>query len=356
MGLSVHATLAERGFAVDLDVADGEHVAVLGPNGSGKSTLLGLVAGTLRPDTGRAVLDGTVLFDLDGTHHSWRPPHARGVALLAQDALLFPHLTVLDNVAFGPRATGHSRTESRTLAERWLAELEASDLAGRRPGQLSGGQAQRVAIARALATQPRLLLLDEPTASLDVSVAPLLRRVLRRVLAGRTTMVVTHDLMDALLLGERMVVLEDGAIAELGTTEQVLAHPRARFTAHIAGLNLVLGVFTDGAVRAPSGMLLSGVRAEGDGLAAGEPAAAAFSPADVSVHAAPPGGSPRNVWDATVTELEPRGELVRVRADDRHGHVLAADVTPRSVAELDLFPGRDVTYAVKAAAVTIYPV
>ncbi len=356
MGLSVRAMLAERGFAVELEVADGEQVAVLGPNGSGKSTLLGILAGTLRPDSGRATLDDVVLFDLDGRSHHWRPPHARGVALLAQDALLFPHLSVLDNVAFGPRVTGHSRAESRALAERWLAEVDATEFAGRRPGQLSGGQAQRVAIARALAAEPRLLLLDEPMAALDISVAPLLRRVLRRVLAGRTTMIVTHDLMDALLLSERMVVLEQGGVAEAGATEQVLRHPRAHFTAHIAGLNLVTGVLDHGAVRDPSGVLLSGVRRDGDGLADGEPAAAAFSPADVSIHAAPPGGSPRNVWDATVTELEPRGELVRIRADDHRNHILAADVTPQSVAELDLYPGREVTCAVKAAAVTIYPI
>jgi len=233
--------------------------------------------------------------------------------------------------------------------------VDALDLAGQRPGRLSGGQAQRVAIARALATEPRLLLLDEPMAALDVSVAPLLRRVLRRVLAGRTTMIVTHDLMDALLLCDRVVVLERGAVAEAGPAADVLAHPKAPFTAHLAGLNLVTGTFDSGAVRLASGRLLAGVRGGADGPADGEPAAAAFSPTDVSIHTAPPGGSPRNVWDAAVTELEPRGELVRVRTRDRSGNVVAADVTPGSVAELDLYPGRDVTLAVKAAAVRIYP-
>ena len=355
MGLSVRAALGERGFAVELEVADGEHVAVLGPNGSGKSTLLGILAGTLRPDTGRAVLDGTVLFDVDADAHHRRPPHARGVALLAQDPLLFPHLSVLDNVAFGPRAAGRSRTDARTLAEHRLDEVDGLEFAGRRPGQLSGGQAQRVAIARALATEPRLLLLDEPMAALDVSVAPLLRRVLRRVLAGRTTMIVTHDLVDALLLCDRVVVLEQGAVADAGPAAEVLAHPKADFTAHLAGLNLVTGILAGSAVRGAAGGLLSGVRVDGDGFADGEPAAAAFSPADVSIHIVAPGGSPRNVWQAVVTELEPRGELVRVRADDHKGHLVAADVTPGSVAELDLYPGREVTLAVKAAAVRIYP-
>jgi molybdate transport system ATP-binding protein len=355
MGLSLRAALAARGFAVDIEIEGGEHVAVLGPNGAGKSTLLGILAGTLRPDNGHAVLDGDTLFDLDAGHHRWRPPHARGIALLAQEPLLFPHLSVRDNVAFGPSVAGTPRAKARAIAERWLDEVEALDLAERRPGELSGGQAQRVAIARALATEPKLLLLDEPMAALDVSVAPLLRRVLRRVLAGRTAMIVTHDLMDALLLGDRVVVLEQGMVADSGPAADVLAHPKAAFAAHLAGLNLITGTFADGAVVGPGGLLLSGVHGEGEGPAEGEPAAAAFSPADVSIHTVRPGGSPRNVWAAVVAELEPRGELVRVRSDDRHGGVVAADVTPGSIAELDLYPGREVILAVKAAAVRIYP-
>jgi len=354
MGLRLRAAVAARGFSVELEVADGEHVAVLGPNGAGKSTLLGLIAGSLRPDSGRAVLDDAVLFDLDAGRRQWRPPHARGIALLAQEALLFPHLSVADNVAFGPRVAGTPRAEARRLAEHWLGEVDALELAARRPHQLSGGEAQRVAIARALAAGPRLLLLDEPMAALDVSVAPLLRRVLRRVLAERTAILVTHDPVDALLVCDRVVVLEQGRIADAGPTAEVLERPRAPFTAHLAGLNLVIGTLDNGAVRGPGGRPVSGVR-HGDGPADGEPAAAAFSPADVSIHTAPPGGSPRNVWDATITELEPRGELVRVRVDDGTGQVVAADVTPRSVVELDLAPGRQVTCAVKAAAVTIYP-
>ena len=352
MSLHLRATLAQRDFDVEIEVADGERVAVLGHTGSGKSTLLSILAGTLRPDSGRATLDDTVLFDLDDGRHRWLQPHARGISLLAQDALLFPHLSVLDNVAFGPRVKGVPRGEASQRAMHWLNEVGAAEFADRRPGQLSGGQAQRVAIARALAAEPRLLLLDEPMAALDVSVAPLLRRMLDRVLAGHSTMLVTHDLLDALLLSERIIVLDHGRVAESGPTEEVLQHPRTRFTARLAGLNLVRGSYAAGTVVAADDMQITGANRDGAAPADGAPAAAVFTPSSVSIHIEPPDGSPRNRFAVTLAELEPLGDLVRVRADDHHGHLLTADVTPRSVAELDLFPGRDVIYAVKAAAVT----
>lgn len=355
MTLRMRAALAQRGFSAELDVAPGERVAVLGPNGSGKSTLLGILAGTLRPDSGVGTLDDRVLFDLSDGTRRWLPPHQRGIALLAQDPLLFPHLSVIDNVAFGPRVAGMSKAQAYARAEHWLDEVGVEGLADRRPSELSGGQAQRVAIARALAAEPRLLLLDEPMAALDVAVAPLLRRVLGRVLADRACMLVTHDLLDALLLSERIIVLEQGRIAESGPTEDVLRHPRTRFTARLAGLNLVRGTWSGSAVRDASGLEISGAGRGGEELRDGDRAAAVFPPSAVSIFLAPPGGSPANNLPVTIAELEPTGELVRVRSDDHHGHVLAADVTPRSVADLDLYPGREVVYSIKAAAVIVYP-
>jgi molybdate transport system ATP-binding protein len=355
VSLSFSAQLAARGFDADLEIRSGERVAVLGRNGSGKSTLLHILAGTLRPDGGTATLDGNLLFDLRGGRRRWLAPSDRGIAMLAQDALLFPHLSVIENVAFGPRAAGLSRAKAHARAERWLDEVSVADLAGRRPGQLSGGQAQRVAVARALASEPKLLLLDEPMAALDVSVAPLLRRVLGRVLAGRTTVLVTHDLLDALLLSDRIIVLDGGRVAEFGATEEVMRHPRTRFTAAMVGLNLIRGVIDDGCVREAGGLRIEGVDQDGQELHEGDPAAAVFSPTGVAIHSTPPGGSPRNNLPVTIAVLEPIGHLIRVRADDHRGHVIAADVTPRSVADLDLYPGRQVTYSVKAAAVTIYP-
>jgi len=353
MTLQMSATLGLRDFEVEVRLGDNERVAVLGPNGAGKSTLVNLLAGILRPDAGRADLDGRVLFDLGPGARKWLPPHARGVALLAQDPLLFPHLSVLDNVGFGPRAAGQSRSVARATARRWLDEVEAAELADRRPAQLSGGQAQRVAIARALAAAPRLLLLDEPMAALDVGAAPLLRRVLRRVLTDRTAVIVTHDLLDALLLAQRVVVLDHGRIVESGPTAEVIKHPRTPFTARIAGLNMVLGRTEHRGVRGRDGTLVEGLfRVDMD---PGDPAIAVFSPSTVALYDQPPHGSPRNTIPVTVTELEPRDHEVRVRAHTASGLVLVADVTAPAVGELDLYPGKRCTYAVKATAVTIYP-
>jgi molybdate transport system ATP-binding protein len=356
MSLQFAAKLAGRKFDAEIEVGAGERVAILGHNGSGKSTLLNILAGTLRPDSGVATLDGKRLFELGARRRYWSPPHTRGIALLAQDPLLFPHLRVIDNVAFGPRVSGSTRTAAYAKAEKWLDEVGVAEFAGRKPSQLSGGQAQRVAIARALAAEPKLLLLDEPMAALDVSVAPLLRRVLGRVLKEQAAMVVTHDLLDALLLSERIIVMDQGKVAESGATDEVLRHPRTRFTARIAGLNLIRGDYADGSVIDGRGLAVEGSVRDGEAPTAGSRAAAVFSPAAVSIFLEPPGGSPRNNLRVTIAELEPRGDLVRVRSDDHRGHFISADITLRSVAGLDLYPGREVTYSIKAAEVTIYAI
>jgi molybdate transport system ATP-binding protein len=351
--LQLTARVASRDLDLELRLGEGERVAVLGPNGAGKSSLLALLAGVLRPDSGRAELDGRVLFDRGGPRQRWLPPHARGIALLAQDPLLFPHVSVLGNVAFGPRAAGQPRRQARETALRWLAEVGAVDLAERRPAQLSGGQAQRVAVARALAAEPRLLLLDEPLAALDVGAAPLLRRTLRRVLADRSAVLVTHDLLDAVLLADRVVVLDHGRVVEAGPTAEVIRHPRTPFTARIAGLNLVAGTAERSAVRTAGGEVVEG-RPRTD-LGPGEPAVAVFAPSAVAVFPELPHGSPRNSFAVTVVELEPRDEQVRVRAHTATGQVLMADVTAPVVGELDLYPGSMAYFLVKATAVTVYP-
>lgn len=368
MTFTLDAVVADRGLDVSLNLGAAETVAILGPNGAGKSTLLSVIAGLIRPDSGEAALDGRALFHLGGGRMVWTPPHRRGTALLAQEALLFPHLTALDNVAFGPRSAGAGRAAAREVAARWLAEVEATDLAGRRPGELSGGQAQRVAVARALAADPGLLLLDEPMAALDVHAAPLLRRLLKRVLAGRRAIIVTHDVLDAYMLADTVVVLEGGRIVEQGPTRQVLTRPRSRFAAGLAGLNLVPGTITaagllpdpagggPGTPGAPGGQ--GGPAAPVTELAGrhedtpvpGQAGVAAFPPSAVSVFPDLPHGSPRNAFAVTVTDLEPHGDQVRVRAGD-----LAADITPAASADLSLAPGVRAYFVVKAAAVSIYP-
>ncbi|HRD59701.1 MAG TPA: ATP-binding cassette domain-containing protein, partial [Nocardioides sp.] len=204
MSFQLSCAVRNRDVDVALAVASGETLALLGPNGSGKSTALAVAAGLLVPDRGRVVLDGETLTDAAPSGLSVSvPPHARRTALLGQEPLLFPHLSVLENVAFGPRSRGIRKAAARESAHRWLEEVGVGELAERRPAQLSGGQAQRVAVARALATEPALLLLDEPMAALDVAVLPALRQTLRRVLADQTAIIVTHDPLDALLMADR---------------------------------------------------------------------------------------------------------------------------------------------------------
>ena len=350
MSLTFTAHVPERGVEVALEVADGETVALLGPNGAGKSTVLSTIAGLLRPQRCRVVLDGRPLsVHGDPGGSVWVAPHDRQVALLAQDPLLFPHLSALDNVAFGPRSRGARRSASRESGRRWLAEVGVEEYADRRPAQLSGGQAQRVAIARALAADPRLLLLDEPMAALDVAVAPAVRQTLRRVLRDRSAVIVTHDVLDALLLADRVVVIEDGRVVEEGPSSEVLAEPRSAFAARIAGLNLIEGTWHDHGLVTDAGVRIAGTAAD-PAPAEGGRAVAVFRPAAVSVFRTPPGGSPRNTLAVTVTHLEPLGDRVRVHAAE-----LSADITPQAAADLDLAPGAPVLFTIKATEVAVYP-
>lgn len=231
--LVARVVVPDRGVDVAVDVPSGTTTALVGPNGAGKSTVLDVVAGLVTPTSGRVRLGDQELLGL--------PPHRRHVALLAQDAALFPHLTVLENVAFGPRARGRRRGAARAAARRRLEEVGMQDLGDRMPHEVSGGQAQRIGIARALAAEPDLLLLDEPTAALDVEAAPSVRTVLRHVLAGTTTMLVTHSLEDVLVLADRVVVLQDGGVVDQGSVADVLERPSSGFLGSLAGLNVLVG-------------------------------------------------------------------------------------------------------------------
>ncbi|XXM85043.1 ABC transporter ATP-binding protein [Cellulosimicrobium sp. PMB13] len=377
--LAVRAVVPSRGLDVDLVVAPGEVVAVLGENGSGKSTLLQAVAGLLPPHEMRAAR-----VTIDGADVTREPPRGRRVAWLSQRPLLFEHLSVVGNVAFGPRARGDGRDSANATALGVLAHVGVADLAARRATDLSGGQAQRVSIARALATDPRVLLLDEPLASLDVGVAQRVRTVLHDAqrTRPRTTLLVTHDLLDVLLLADRAVVLEDGRVVEDGPAAEVLTRPRSRFAARLAGVNLLAGVVSDvtgevDAVEHEAALSIDGTATgvlgtAGEPLAVGSAAVAVFEPRAVAVHRATPEGSPRNAWRVVVTSVEPHGPLLRVWArvvSDEPGartpgaatavvpddapH-LAADLTPRAVAELRVAPGESVWFVVKAAEVRIH--
>ncbi|MBD8043825.1 ABC transporter ATP-binding protein [Arthrobacter sp. Sa2BUA2] len=359
MRLDLRAVLPERGLDVTLEIAAGETVALLGPNGAGKSTVVSLIAGLLQPGAGRAELGGRVLFDVD--EGVLLPPHRRGTALLAQEPLLFPHLSAEENVAFGPRSAGIPRREARTAARYWLEQADAGGLASRKPAELSGGQAQRVALARALAAEPSLLLLDEPMAALDVHSAPLLRRLLSRVLVERTALIVTHDVLDALMLADRVLVMQGGRIVEGGPPGEVLRQPRSRFTASLAGLNLVEGSRSGNSFRARGFEVQCASAAAPGQLLDEEEWFAAFPPSSVLVSvtdpAAPAGPAhcagqahAGNVLRVTVTDLEPRGDRIRVGAGE-----LAADISPAEAADLALRPGQEIFFTLDALAMAFYP-
>lgn len=361
--LQLRAVVSDRHLDVEFSVPAGEVLAVLGPNGAGKSTALHVIAGLIRPDQGVVRLGDRVLTDTaSGVDVA---THDRRVGLLLQDALLFPHLSVVSNVAFGPHSRhgifGSSRTEQKATALRWLREVDAEHFADRKPRQLSGGQAQRVAIARALAAEPDVLLLDEPLAGLDVAAAAAIRAVLRKVVTrtGCAVILITHDLLDVFTLADRVLVLESGKIAEIGPVPDVLTAPRSHFGARIAGINLVNGtVGRDGSLHAHSGARWYATAPEpGEPFSPQQNAVAVFPPTAVAVYRDQPHGSPRNTIEVTVAELDIRGPAVLVRGDQQADGApgLAAEITLDAATELRLTPGDRVWFSVKAHEVTLYP-
>jgi molybdate transport system ATP-binding protein len=346
MSLSAHVVLQRGALSLDVEiqVADGEVLAVLGPNGAGKSTLLRVLAGLLPPDGGSVVLDGSEVWD--GAEHV--PAHRRPLGMVFQDHLLFPHLSVTENVAFGLRTRGVRKALARTTADAWLARVGLEGLGGRRPGQLSGGQAQRAALARALVGDPRVLLLDEPLSALDARTRLTVRAELRRHLAefAGSTVLVTHDPVDAMALADRVVVVEDGRVVQAGTPAEVNRHPRTDYVARLVGLSLLPGTGAGRSVRLDNGGEVA-VAEEASG-----PVFAAVRPESVALYLARPDGSPRNVWPATLVGATPHGATVRC---ELAGEVpLVADVTATAFAELGLVPGAPVWATVKASEVAVY--
>jgi len=342
------AHVAVRIGTLDLDVAidaaPGEIVAVLGPNGAGKSTFLRAVAGLVRLDAGRVELDEIVLED--AARGIQLPPEHRPIGVVFQDYLLFPHLSALENVAFGLRARGVAAREARTRARSWLDRLGLGDHADAKPRALSGGQAQRVALARALAIDPRLLLLDEPLAALDASARGAVRRDLRRHLASFAGIRIVITL-EAVALADRLVILERGRVVQTGSPADVTQRPRSRYVADLVGVNLLRGTATGGQVVVSGGASLqSADGADGEVFAVIHPRA-------VALHRARPEGSPRNVWRGRASALDFQGDRVRVGIEGEMP--IVAEVTPAAVRELDLAEGGEVWVSVKATEITVYP-
>lgn len=349
MGLD--AALAVRFDRLDLDVrievAGGEVVALVGPSGAGKTTVLRAIAGLAPLATGRIVLDGTVFADT--ATGEWVPPERRHLGIVFQEALLFPHLTVLDNVAAGLRFTGSSRPAARTRAREWLARFDLAAMASALPAALSGGQARRVALARALAVQPRLLLLDEPLTALDVATRTEVRRELRRHLASFAgiRLLVTHDPIDALALADRLIVLEHGRVVQSGNPLDVTARPRSRYVADFVGVNWLRGRAHADAVVLADGVVLTVPDADpGEVFVVVHPRA-------IALHRRHPEGSPRNVFAGAVVAIDDEGTRVRVHL--AVPFPLVAEVTRAAAAELELDRGGTFWVTIKATEITTYP-
>ena len=335
-------------LAAELHVERGETVAVVGANGAGKTTLLRALSG-LRPlGAGRIELDGRVLDEpASGTYLA---PERRPIGVVFQDNLLFPHLNALDNVAFGLRARGMRKDEAARMAAGWLDRVGLAGRGEAWPSELSGGQAQRVALARALAIDPELLLLDEPLAALDVTTRAEVRRDLGAHLAGFAgiRVLVTHDPLDAAVLADRMVVLENGAVAQTGTPAEITAQPRTRWVAELVGTNLFAGVNDAHRVRLHDGghLAVAGDMPGGEVLVTVHPRA-------VALHLKRPEGSARNVWPGHVASLEASGGRVRVRVEGIPS--IIAELTPGSTSALGLLEDSEVWVSVKATEIDVFP-
>jgi molybdate transport system ATP-binding protein len=339
--------LGSLSLEVQLDATPGEIVAVLGPNAAGKTTLLRALAGLVPLDRGKVTLDGVALDDVAGGIHL--APERRPIGVVFQDYLLFPHLSALENVAFGLRARGVASRDARVRARSWLDRLGVGDCAEAKPLALSGGQAQRVALARALAIDPRLLLLDEPLAALDASARGEVRRDLKRHLASFAgiRIVITHDPLEAVALADRLVIVERGRVVQTGSPADVTQHPRSRYVADLVGVNLLRGTAAAGQVAVYGGVTLqSADGADGEVFAVIHPRA-------VALHRVRPEGSPRNVWRGRASALDFQGDRVRVGIEGEMP--IVAEVTPAAVRELGLAEGGEVWVSVKATEITVYP-
>jgi molybdate transport system ATP-binding protein len=347
----IHLRLSRLNLDAAFSVAPGEVLALVGPNGSGKSTTLRALTGLLSLAKGRLVLDGRVLEE--PAKKVRVAPDRRPVALMFQDYLLFPHLSAVENVAFGLRCRGTAKKPARQKAEQMLARLGLDGVADARPGAMSGGQQQRVAMARALVTDPRLLLLDEPLAALDASIKTNIRRLLRDVLrqSNAANILVTHDLLDAVALSDRMIVLENGAIVQTGRPAEVTARPRSKYVADLTGVNLLRGMARGTAQGRAVLELDGGGQLTCAGTATG-PTLAVIAPAGVAVSRHRPEGREGNSWQGKISAVDLMGDRVRVHIDGTPA--ITAEVPPAAVDQLKLDDGGDLWTSVEPAAITTY--
>ena len=352
VAVRVAGTVSARGWDVDAELRPGLVTAVVGHNGAGKSTLAQVIAGTLRLDSGTVSIGERVVDDAA----TFMPARRRGVAMVSQAPRIFTHMSVAANVAFPLRVRGVGRAEARAAAIEQLRAVGIADLAHKRASDLSGGQAARVAIARALVFRPEVLILDEPTAALDVEATAQVSGVLRERLAdaGITTLLVSHDIAEVLSLASRMIVMGEGRIVEEGEPARVLASPASVFAARLAGFNIVSGppVERPGmvGVRIGEGALWAAF----DSVAPGEESARValtFPPESVALSREEAHASPRSVLPGVVAGIDVDGSLVSVRVALAEDVSVTARVTAAAWSELGLGVGEGLWVSVKATQV-----
>lgn len=347
--LVVHRSQSGHDFElnIELEIKPGETLALLGPNGAGKSTTVAALAGLEPISEGHITLNGRTL---DHGGAGFVAPADRRIGVVFQDYLLFDHLTVIDNVMFGLLAQGQPRKHAHTQARQWLDALQLGELAERRPRTLSGGQAQRVALARALATEPELLLLDEALAALDIETRSELRRVLARHLAefAGPRLFITHDPTDAFLLADRIAIVENGRVTQVGTSDEIRRRPASRYVAAVAGTNLLRGTAASGTVSLDGGATLQAADTSVNG-----PVLVTVHPTAIAVHTSQPSGSPRNSWATAIDSIEPLGDTTRITLASPLP--LGVDITPGAARSLGLQSGSNIWVSIKATEIDVTP-
>ncbi len=354
MSLEARVQLSRGAFALDVDLsaAAGETIGLLGPNGSGKSSLVEALAGLLKLESGEISLDGRAIErPADGLRLA---PQERPFGVMFQGLWLFPHLNVLENVSFGPRARGVPRSQARARAEQLMTRLELTALAERKPSELSGGEAQRVALARALAVEPRVLLLDEPLSALDLEARPRTRSLLQQMLQefDGVRLVITHDPLEALLFADRLVILEGGRIVQSGPADLVRRRPRTPYVAGLSGVTLLRGQLRH--VNATPELRVEGLAlsvphsdvAQGNVLAT-------LPPEAVRLTTERPGPDDGYLLAGEIEsiELASHRSLVRLRTRPR----LCAAVPTESVSRQGLRPGLRVWARIDVRSIDVYP-
>lgn len=357
------AKLPERSIDnAHLEVRPGQFLTLIGPNGCGKSTLCLIIAGLLRTQGYLKIADKTL--DEPGWHGTFVSPGKRPVALLAQNPGIFTHMSVLDNVAFGPRCQGQGRRRARQRAWQELHAVGASHLAYRKGGELSGGQAARVALARALATSPRVLVLDEPMAALDVQARSQLRARIRERTRTRaiTVVMVSHDLVDIASLSDAVAVMDAGKLITQGPTTEILSTPSTEFVASLTGASLLNGTLAgdEATPQLKLGQGLSLRLAQWPQANDGQPpwqvgakAVALINPDAIALYPQQPKGSPRNVIPVSVSSLDGDGAVVSLSLRLADGQRLRTRLTAAAIAELGIEVGTSLFAVIKATAITL---